>query len=91
MRSKSHIGGDPRRNTEKKRQWRQTLTKEQLIRVRERDAERKRAERKQMTPEQRRIEREKDARRKALKRMREKEERRLAAAMSISRILNTSE
>lgn len=56
--------------------------------MRERDAERKREERKQMTPEQRRLEREKDARRKAIKRHREKEERRLAAAMSLSRILN---
>lgn len=84
-----HAHSDTRsKKSEKKRLWRQGLSEEQIRKMRERDAERKRAERKQMTLEQRRIEREKDARRKALKRQRVKEEQRLAAAMSISRILN---
>lgn len=77
-----------RKQSEKKRQWRQTRTEQQRRQMRERDAERKRAVRDKMTPEQRRIEREKDATRKALKRQLEKEKRRSSAAMSINRILN---
>lgn len=74
--------------SEKKRDWRHSLSDDRLRKMRERDAERKRIERRQMTVEQRRVEREKDARRKALKRLREKERRRLASAMSLNRILN---
>eukprot|EP00171_Calliarthron_tuberculosum_P012207 IDg12207t1 len=77
-----------RKQSEKKRHWRQTRSEQQLREMRERDAERKRAVRDRMTSEQRRVEREKDARRKALKRLREKEKRRSAAAMSISRLVN---
>lgn len=76
------------KQSEKKRQWRQSRSEQQLRQMRQRDAERKRVVRDMMSLEQKRLEREKDARRKAMKRQREKDNRRRVEAMSISRILN---
>ncbi len=77
-----------RKQAEKKRQWRRTLSQSQLKKIRDRDAERKRAMRVKMSEEQKRLEREKDALRKAFKRQKEKDAKRRASVMSIDRILN---